>query len=169
MWARTVGNRKYSDPDVASIIDRSGGLIDPYEVVRLCVNSLLEQLNDFEVIFDGAFERICILASIAGFEVKAFHGDRRGLRGHEAIIVPSAGGNTKGTIFYNPDLPLSRIIFSIGHEVTHSFFPASKTGARFRSLSREGSRGARDLEMLCHSGASQLTMPFPAFSPPVKA
>lgn len=164
MWSRTVGNRKYVDPDVASIIDRSGGLIDPYEVVRMCVNSLLQKLGEFEASFDSAFERICILASLAGFEVKAFRGDRRGLRGHEALIMPSAGGNTKGTIFYNPDLPISRIIFSIAHEITHSFFPASNTGARFRSLSREGSKGARELEMLCHSGASELTMPFPTFS-----
>ena len=168
MWSRTVGNRKYVDPDVASLIDRSGGLIDPYEVVRICVSSLLEKLSEFEVRLDSAFERICILASLAGFEVKAFQGDRRGLRGHEAIIVPSAGGNTKGTIFYNPDLPLPRIIFSIGHEITHSFFPASNTGARFRSLSREGSRGARELEMLCHSGASELAMPLVAFSAAVK-
>jgi hypothetical protein len=164
MWSRTVGRRKYVDPDVASLIDRSGGLIDPYEVVRTCVGSLLRQLSEFEASFDSAFERICILASLAGFEVKAFQGDRRGLRGHEAIIVPSAGGNTKGTIFYNPDLPISRIIFSIGHEITHSFFPASNTGARFRSLSREGSKGARELEILCHSGASELTMPLPEFS-----
>jgi hypothetical protein len=164
MWSRTVGNRKYVDPDVASIIDSSGGATDPYSVVRKCVNSLLQRLNAFEASFDSAFERICILASIAGFEVKPFRGDRRGLRGHEALIMPSARGSTKGTIFYNPDLPISRIIFSIAHEITHSFFPASKTGARFRSLSREGSKGARELEMLCHSGASELTMPLPAFS-----
>src|SRR5260370_11370501 len=169
MWSRTVGKRKYVDPDVGSLIERSGGLLDPYEVVRICAGSLLQKLAGFEATFESAFERICILASLAGFEVKPFQGDRRGLRGNEAIIMPSVGGDTKGTIFYNPDLPLSRIIFSIGHEVTHSFFPASKTGARFRSLSREGSRGARELEMLCHSGASELTMPLPAFSAAVKA
>jgi Zn-dependent peptidase ImmA (M78 family) len=163
MWARTVGNRKYSDPDVASIIDRSGGLTDPYEVVRNCVDSLLNQLNKFETSFENAFERICILASIAGFEVKPFQGDRSKLQRHEAVFVPSPKGHTKGTIFYNPDLPLSRIIFSIGHEISHSFFPASKSGARFRSLSSESSKGARELEMLCHAGASELTMPTAAF------
>src|SRR5215475_11728130 len=135
MWSRTVGKRKYVDPDVGSLIERSGGLLDPYEVVRTCANSLLQSLSEFEAAFDSPFERICILASLAGFEVKPFRGDRRGLRGHEAIIVPSAGGPTKGTIFYNPDLPISRIISSIGHEISHSFFPASNTGARFRSLS----------------------------------
>jgi len=164
MWSRTVGNRKYVDPDVASLIDRSGGLTDPYEVVRICVSSLIQKLSEFEASFDSAFERICILASLAGFEVKAFRGDCRSLRGHEALIMPSAGGNTKGTIFYNPNLPISRIIFSIAHEITHSFFPASNTGARFRTLSMEGSKGARELEMLCHSGASELTMPLSAFS-----
>jgi hypothetical protein len=163
MWTRTVGKRKYVDPDVGSLIEQSGGLLDPYEVVRMCANSLLQKLAGFEANFESAFERICILASLAGFEVKPFRGDRRGLRGHEAIIMPSAGGNTKGTIFYNPDLPLGRIVFSIGHEITHSFFPASNTGARFRSLSREGSKGARELEMLCHAGASELVMPLPEF------
>ncbi len=131
MWSRTVGKRKYVDPDVASLIDSSGGSVDPYEMVRTCVSSLLQMLNEFEASFDSAFERICILASLAGFEVKPFRGDRRGLR---------------------------------GHEITHSFFPASNTGARFRSLSVQGSKGARELEMLCHSGASELTMPFAAFS-----
>jgi IrrE N-terminal-like domain len=164
MWSRTVGKRKYVDPDVGSLIERSGGLIDPYEVVRLCASALLQKLTEFEASFSSAFERICIIASLAGFEVKPFQGDRRGLRGHEAVIVPSASGNTKGTIFYNPDLPMPRIIFSIGHEITHSFFPPSTTGARFRSLSREGSKGARELEMLCHSGASELIMPLPEFS-----
>jgi hypothetical protein len=163
MWTRTVGKRKYVDPDVGSLIEQSGGLLDPYEVVRICANSLLQKLTEFEASFESAFERICILASLAGFEVKPFRGGRRGLRGHEAIIMPSAGGNTKGTIFYNPDLPMARIIFSIGHEITHSFFPASNTGARFRSISQEGSKGARELEMLCHAGASELTMPLPEF------
>lgn len=163
MWSRTVGKRKYVDPDVGSLIEESGGLLDPYEVVRICANSLLQKLAQFEVTFDNALERICILASLAGFEVKPFRGDRRGLRGHEAIIMPSVGGNTKGTIFYNPDLPIGRIVFSIGHEITHSFFPASNTGARFRSLSLEGSKGARELEMLCHAGASELVMPLPEF------
>jgi len=60
-------------------------------------------------------------------------------------------------------MPIGRIVFSIGHEITHSFFPASNTGARFRSLSREGSKGARELEMLCHAGASELVMPLPEF------
>src|SRR5690242_16922842 len=122
MWSGTNGNRKYVDPDVRSLMDRTGGLLDPYEVVRACVNSLLEKLNQFDGEFDNAFERICALASLAGFEVKPFRGDRRGLRGHEAVIVPSNDGKTKGTIFFNPDLPLARIIFSIGHEITHSFF-----------------------------------------------
>ena len=162
------GNRKYVDPDVRSLMDRTGGLLDPYEVVRNCVSSLMEKLRQFDGEFENAFERICALASLAGFKVLPFQGDRRALKGHEAVIVPSSEGNIKGTIFYNPDLPISRIIFSIGHEITHSFFPASNTGARFRSLSKQGSKGARELEMLCHAGASELTMPSLEFAAAVK-
>jgi len=161
-------NRKYVDPDVRSLMDRTGGLLDPYEVVRTCVSSLLEQLRQFDGEFEDAFERICALASLAGFKVQPFRGDRRALKEHEAVIVPSNDGSIKGVIFYNPDLPISRIIFSIGHEITHSFFPASNTGARFRSLSKQGSKGARELEMLCHAGASELTMPLPEFTEAVK-
>lgn len=168
MWPRTNSNRRYVDPDVKSLMDRTGGLLDPYEVVRNCIDSLLQKLNLFDGEFDSAFQRICALASLAGFEVKPFRGDSRALKGHEAVIVPSNDGNTKGTIFYNRDLPLPRIIFSIGHEITHSFFPASNTGARFRSLSKKGSKGARELEMLCHAGASELTMPLPEFTAAVK-
>jgi hypothetical protein len=168
MWIGTDANRKYVDPDVRSLMDRTGGLLDPYEVVRSCLTSLLEKLRRFDGEFDNPFERICALASLVGFEVKPFRGDRGSLKGHEAVIVPSHDGNTKGTIFYNPDLPICRIIFSIGHEITHSFFPASKTGARFRSLSKQGSKGALELEMLCHAGASELVMPLPEFTAAVK-
>ncbi len=168
MWTGANGNRKYVDPDVRSLMDRTGGLLDPYAVVRICVASLLERLHQFDGQFENAFERICAIASLAGFTVKPFRGDRGALKGHEAIIVPSNNGDTKGTIFYNPELPLPRIIFSIGHEITHSFFPASSTGARFRSLSKNGSKGARELEMLCHAGASELTMPLSEFTAAVK-
>ena len=59
MWSRTVGSRKYVDPDVASLIDRSGGLIDPHEVVRICVSSLLEMPRKLDAV-DGSRESSCL-------------------------------------------------------------------------------------------------------------
>ena len=78
---------------------------------------------------------------------------------HDAVIVHTGGSKHRGVIFYNSNRPLSRIVFSIAHEISHSFFPTSHTGARFRALSAGSSKESLELEMLCHFGASELTMP----------
>lgn len=86
----------------------------------------------------------------------------------DAVIFPTIGSTKRGVISYNPNRVTSRIVFSIAHEIIHSFFPTSHSGARFRALSGDGSRGSRELEMLCHFGASELTMPREAFLRVVK-
>jgi len=165
---RKVAGRTYSDPDIVSLIDQGGGLLDPYSVVRHSVDLLLKKLEAFEVTFEDAFQRICILASIAGFEVKPMTPTQAGREERDAVLVYAKGNGRKGTIFFNPDRTRSRVVFSIGHEITHSFFPTSGTGARFRTICRERSRSARELEMLCDFGASELTMPTGEFREAVK-
>ena len=159
MARRRAAGRTYVDPDVVSIIDDSGGLLDPRSLVISRVRALLKQLELYEVTFDNAFDRVCILASLAGFEVKAMEPAREGREKHDAVIVHTSGSSKRGVIFYNSNRPMSRIVFSIAHEISHSFFPTSHTGARFRALSAVGSKDNLELETLCHFGASELTMP----------
>ena len=54
-------------------------------------------------------------------------------------------------------------MFSIGHEITHTFFPNGVTGARFRNICESSSKEANELERLCDLGASELLMPFDQF------
>ena len=53
-------------------------------------------------------------------------------------------------------------MFSIG-QITHTFFPNSVTGARFRNICESSSKEANELERLCDLGASELLMPFDQF------
>jgi len=159
MLVRKSGGRQYSDPDVVAIIDDSGGLLDPRSLICHRVNSLLKQLEDFEGAPEDALGRITILASLAGFDVKRMDAVQQAHEKQEAVLMYTCGNGKKGTIFFNPNKPMTRTVFSIAHEITHSFFPTSRTGARFRSLCKEGSREGRELEVLCDFGASELTMP----------
>jgi hypothetical protein len=55
------------------------------------------------------------------------------------------------------------VAFSIAHEISHTFFPNSITGARFRNICANESKEANELERLCDLGASELLMPTSAF------
>ena len=163
MVRRSVAGRTYVDPDVVSIIDDSGGLLGPPSLVRSRVCALLKKFEQFEFTSGDPFQRVCMLASLAGFEVQKMEPTRASRQTPDAVIVPTSGNRNRGVIFYNPNRHSSRIVFSIAHEIIHSFFPTSHTGARFRALSADGSKGSLELEMLCHLGASELTMPREAF------
>jgi Zn-dependent peptidase ImmA (M78 family) len=156
---RKVRGRIFSDPDIIALLDESGGLLDPYDLVRQAADALLKELRKFEASFEDAFDRVCILASLAGLHVKPMERAQAASEERDAVLVYTNGNGKKGVIFFNPDRPRPRVVFSIAHEITHSFLPTSRTGARFRAMCKEGSKGSRELEMLCHSGASELTMP----------
>lgn len=168
MQVRRIDGRTYTDPDIISLIDEGRGSYDPYLLVRQRVSSLLEQLKSFEVKCGDALERICILASLAGFVVKRMDAARAARDKRDAVLMYTNGNRKKGMIFYDPNKPRRRVIFSIGHEITHSFFPTSKMGSRFRAICKEGSKSSRELEMLCHFGASELTMPLEDFQRAVR-
>lgn len=76
------------------------------------------------------------------------------------MLYPTGSG---WTVLYNPNCPKYRIVFTIGHEIIHTFFPNSRNGARFRSMTNPGSRESNELELLCHLGASELVMPIDEF------
>ena len=76
-----------------------------------------------------------------------------------AMFIPPGPGGRQGQIVYDPILPMGRVIYSIGHEIVHSFFPNSRAGVQFRSMHSTMSKRGRQLEMLCEYGASLLVMP----------
>jgi hypothetical protein len=157
-----VGGRRYSDPDVLSLIKETGGLVDPRSSVLTQARKSLQTLNRFHDIPKDAIERLTILASLCGIaevvpmNIEQCRGEKR-----DAVLVPILSG--KRAIIYNPNVPRSRVAFSIAHEITHTFFPNSVNGARFRNICASGSREANELERLCDLGASELLMPLSDF------
>lgn len=157
----TVGGRRYTDPDIISLIRATGELVDP----RSAVVHQARQLNrEYKFFRNDAqpLERLKILASLRGLEI--FEMDRQlALREkRDAVLVPIPGRKL-GHIVYNPARPPGRVAFSIAHEIAHTFFPNSISGARFRTMCSSESREGNELERLCDLGASELLMPLEEF------
>jgi len=76
-----------------------------------------------------------------------------------------SSGRKKASIEYNPTRPVSRIRFTVCHEIAHTFFPDHAERIRYRgapreALERQDARGdSWQLELLCNIGAAELLMP----------
>jgi hypothetical protein len=70
------------------------------------------------------------------------------------------------TMRVNPDRPETRQRFSIGHEISHTFFPGYQLKVQCRPDSRYRDRDDPDdaIETLCDIGASELLFPLPWFT-----
>jgi Zn-dependent peptidase ImmA (M78 family) len=157
-----VGGRRYSDPDVLSLIKATGSLVDPRSSVLTQARKRLQTLNKFHDIPKDPIERLTILASICGIaEVVPMNIEQRKGDKRDALLVPNVSGGR--SIIYNPTAPRTRVAFSIAHEIIHTFFPNSINGARFRNICASESREANELERLCDLGASELLMPLSDF------
>lgn len=157
-----VGGRRYSDPDVLSLIKATGSLVDPRSSVLTQARKRLQTLHKFHDIPKDPIERLTIVASMCGIsEVVPMNIEQRGGEKRDAVLVPNVSGGR--SIIYNPAVPRSRLAFSIAHEIIHTFFPSSIHGARFRNICASESREANELERLCDLGASELLMPLNEF------
>ena len=159
-----MGGHKYSDPDVLSLIRATGQLIDP----RCAVINQARALNSEYRSYDGAdvdpLQRLKIIASLCGLTVVPMKMEGSLGAARDAVLILSGNSRgEKGQILYNPHRPLGRVAFSIAHEVGHTFFPSTTSGARFRDLCGSGSREANELERLCDLAASELLMPLEEF------
>ena len=155
-----IGGKKYSDPDVISLIRATGSFIDPRSSVLSQARNLIEKLELFTDVPNDAIQRLSILASFMGISVLPMDVERRKTEKRDAILVTT---QTSRLILYNPNRPPSRVAFSIAHEISHAFFPNSIVGARFRTICESTSREANELERLCDLGASELLMPITLF------
>jgi hypothetical protein len=159
----TVGGRRYTDPDIISLIRATGQLVDP----RSAVIHQARQLNTEYGSFGneaGPFERLKILASLRGLEIDRMNRHLASREVRDAVLIPTSDGKrVRGQILYNPTRPPGRVAFSIAHEIAHTFFPNSVSGARFRTMCTPDSREANELERLCDFAASELLMPLEEF------
>jgi Zn-dependent peptidase ImmA (M78 family) len=153
-----VGGRVYTDPDVLSLIRAQS--VDPHSEVVRKAQELNQRLRNFGATTEPR-RRLEMLASLAGLKVAQMSGPGLGKGKREALIYRDTDGSRQ--IYYDPTLPEGRVNFSIAHEIVHSFFPSSATGARFRSLCADDSKEANELERLCHRGAAELLMPVEEF------
>src|SRR5258706_3300429 len=69
------------------------------------------------------------------------------------------GGDGKALIEFNPQMPASRIRFSIAHELAHTFFPDCLERARYRARRMTWHDDDWQLELLCNVGAAEILMP----------
>jgi hypothetical protein len=155
-----IGGRRYSDPDVISLCQQTGALIDPRSTVVHMARSLLGKINGFPGVPQDPLERLKIIASLAGIKIQAMDMDRLQKEKRDAALFPTPSGLK---VLYNPNRPKPRVVFTIAHEVIHTFFPNSTSGTRFRSITHPDSREANELERLCDLGAAELVMPLEDF------
>ena len=159
-----AGGRKYSDPDVLALMRESGALADPRSLILTQARRLNEKYRRFDSPNVTPRERLQHLASLVGLSVVPMNLERRKEKSRDAVLLMRANGNgNKGQIFYNPDRPDGRVNFTIAHEIGHTFFPTTSTGARFRDMHELNSREARELENLCDLAAAELLMPLDDF------
>jgi hypothetical protein len=100
-----------------------------------------------------------VLASMLGIT----RSDDMPLYSPDAELVPDDG---RLTMRVNPDRPETRQRFSIGHEISHTFFPGYELKVQCRPDSRYRRRDDPDdaIESLCDIGASELLLPLPWFA-----
>lgn len=142
---------------VAALLEQTGER-DPKLAIRAKVRELIEvyrtSFGDPEIPL-----RLDQFASLRGIglsdEAPAFSPD--------AELVPDGRGGVVMRV--NQDRPLTRRRFSIGHEITHTFFPGyeHKVQCRTDARHRDGSKAADMIESLCDVGASEFLFPFPWF------
>lgn len=158
----SVGGRKYTDPDIISLVRATGRLIDPRSAVVHQARQLNEEYKSLSGEVVDPFQRLKILASLRGLQVLEMDRARASTERRDAILVPTSDGK-RGQIVYNPSRQSGRVAFSIAHEIAHTFFPNSVRGARFRTMCDPESREANELERLCDLAASEILMPLEEF------
>src|SRR5437763_9729511 len=94
----TVGGRRYTDPDIISLIRATGQLVDP----RSAVVNQARQLNREYRSFGNEtqpFERLKILASLRGLEIAEMDRQLSSRETRDAVLLPTSGGK-RGRIIY---------------------------------------------------------------------
>jgi hypothetical protein len=137
------------------------GCPDPVSAIRF---KAMEVIESFVAVFGEPGEMpldLLALASFLGIRMSEF----TPAYSPDAELAPDGAGGVEMRL--NPDRPETRQRFSVGHEITHTFFPDHsshvwpRANARYRNLEDPNDY----LEMLCDVGASELVFPRRWFVP----
>ena len=146
----------------ASLIEeliRSTGAVDAPAAIRQQARGLIRQYVESFGEPDRPIN-VDVLASLRGIGRR----EERPVHSEDAELVPDGTGGV--TMRVNPDRPETRLRFSVGHEISHTFFPdyTTKTWCRTDARFRDRDDPDQFLESLCDIGASELLLPQPWFS-----
>ena len=137
---------------------RSTGAADPVSAIRSRAKTAIQR---YRSTFGEPSMPINMdaLASLLGIGIS----DQYPGHSQDAELVPATGGRV--SIRVNPDRPETRKRFSVGHEISHTFFPNYEMKMWCRTDARYRRRGNPDdlLEALCDIGSAELLMPVPWF------
>lgn len=141
-----------------SLIDRlvaSTGCTDPVNAIRVKAE---EAVSAFVDVFGEPDEMPLDLLALASF-LGIRQSDSAPAFSPDAELAPDGAGGVEMRV--NPDRPETRQRFSIGHEITHTFFPDHTSHVWPRADSRYRNLDNPDdyLEMLCDIGAAELVFP----------
>ncbi len=151
---RTQRNRQH--PSVHALLNACSDAADAEQAVRQKARELVAEARSMG--WSGPPFDPFVLAGIRGIKVRPGAGELR----QDAFVRMNEDGQTE--IVWNQDRPPTRTRFSIGHEITHTFFPDCFDMVRNRECTAGAEGGAKDeLERLCDIGAAELLMPQPEF------
>ena len=143
------------DDQIIAILDETGE-DDPKDAIRAKAREFIAQ-------FHAAFPEnppfnMEALASLRGVRPSS----EPPVHSSDAELQPDDKGRV--LLRLNRDRPLTRQRFSVGHEITHTFFPGYEEKVQCRKpKTRDWSDPEDVLEVLCDIGASELVFPLPWF------
>lgn len=151
-------NRPFAQAQIDELIAETGAR-DAREAIRHKVGALIE-------LFRSQFGEptmpinLDFFVSMLGIR----RSDDRPIYSQDAELAPAEDGGT--VIRVNPDRPETRQRFSIGHEISHTFFPGYELKVQCRPDSRYRNRDDPEdpIESLCDVGAAELLLPLPWFA-----
>ena len=158
MKSYSIGGRRYADPDVISLIFTQDPPLDPRDAVLQKAREVMRLMHSFGSVPKDPVERLRLLASLCGIsELLPLTPEQSAGEPRDAFIRCTLSG--KLIVYFNTSRPRSRVVFSIAHEIAHTFIQNTSSGSRFRHSCDSGSREANEVERLCDLAASELVMP----------
>ena len=143
------------DEQIIAVLDETGE-DDPRDAIRAKARELVAL---YHASFGGrppfSMEALASLRGILPSSEPPAHSP-------DAELRPDGKGRVHMRL--NRDRPLTRQRFSVGHEITHTFFPGYDNKVQCRKLkARDWSDPEDVVEALCDVGASELVFPLPWF------
>lgn len=143
------------DDTILGMMSESG-LSDPAEAIRHKVREHIQLLQTVEA--QSPPFNMLLLAGLRDIRSS----NEEPTHSPDAELVPDDDG--KVSLRLNKDRPLTRQRFSIGHEITHTFFPGYQEKVQCRKpKSRDWADPNDVIEWLCDVGASEFLFPNPWF------